>query len=221
MIPLLQFISPAVHNITLQMAFAKNPTTWWPTARDAGSGCSPSKVPSIISSNELKKKMTLHTFETGIFRIWILATLSDALSRLKNTCCGTFVTSTPFTLERKKVSNKMGLRPIWNCQKITSFFVYFFYQVSEDSSNLEKASFLTFRHLCDCRCARAFTVLVRVVAYLRVRAPTYVRLLCLVRISNASIGLYLENVVSNFHVIFLQYTPILYFFYYDSCNSVN
>ena len=168
------------------------------------------------------KQITLHTFETGIFRIWILATLSDALSRLKNTCCGTFVTSTPLTWERKKEASIRWILDLFEIvKKNYQLFCLFLpprirrFLQSGESKFLDVQAFMWLsirvRVHCTCTCGRV-----------RARACAgVVRLLCLVRISNALISLYLENVVSNFHVIFLQYTPTLYFFNYDSCNSVN
>lgn len=61
------------------------------------------KRPWWYVSNIQTKKGFKQTFETGIFMIWILATLSAALSKLKNTCCGTFVTSYPLTWKNKSI----------------------------------------------------------------------------------------------------------------------
>ena len=51
-----------------------------------------------LRNKQQQQQQQLHqTFETGIFKIWILATFSAARSKSKNICCGTSVTSNPFT----------------------------------------------------------------------------------------------------------------------------
>ena len=52
------------------------------------------------------------TFGTGIFLIWILATLSAARNMLKKTCWGTFDTSEPLTWGEKHKSTENCIRKI-------------------------------------------------------------------------------------------------------------